>query len=230
MEQLLIMLKECYGVSVTRPETILLAMTHSSYAYERGLAESNERLEFVGDAVLNAVVGEYLYRNCPGVSEGEMTRLRSVIVCESSLAYAAARLGLGDFLLLGRGEDLRRKESRPSILADAFEALVGAVFVDAGYEASYRFAVAALEEVIDRVLKGARVKDYKTALQEVTQRMGFGTPVYELEGESGPDHDKRFYMAARVGECISGRGMGRNKKEAEQEAAREALLALGYEL
>lgn len=230
MKELISRLRERYGISVTNEEIISLAMTHSSYAHERALEGSNERLEFLGDAVLSAVVSDYLYRNYAALSEGEMSRVRAAIVCESSLARAAGRLGLGEFLLLGRSEELKRSESPPSILADAFESLVGAVFLEAGYDGASRLVLGVLEQGISVAVDDRSSKDYKTAFQEFSQRMGLGIPFYELEGESGPDHDKRFYVVAKVGEKVSGRGTGRNKKEAEQEAAREALLSFGYEL
>ena len=203
------------------------ALTHSSYANEnRALgAVCNERLEFLGDSVLGVTVADHLYRNYGAMPEGRMTRLRSELVCEQSLHRVAQKLQLGEYLRLGRGEEHNGGRERPSILADAVEAVIAAMYLDGG--------MAAADEFIHRNLLselGAAepefFNDYKTSLQELIQRRSGQILAYELTGEVGPDHDKTFTVRALLnGESI-GEGAGRTKKEAEQSAARNALEAL----
>lgn len=206
------------------PEALLRrALTHPSYACEHPEeGESNQRLEFLGDAVVNLAAAELLYELHPDWSEGELTKARAALVCEASLAQAAEEAGLGDELLLGRGEERTGGRARPSNLADAFEALIGAVHLAAG------FAVAA--ELVRELLPANPVgtsegRDWKSELQEIAQRGGLGAPTYTVIGESGPDHDKRFIAEVRCG-GLTGRGEGKSKKEAEQDAAREIVQAL----
>ena len=203
------------------------ALTHSSYANEnRALgAVCNERLEFLGDSVLGVTVADHLYRNYGAMPEGRMTRLRSELVCEQSLHRVAQKLQLGEYLRLGRGEEHNGGRERPSILADAVEAVIAAMYLDGG--------MAAADEFIHRNLLselGAAepefFNDYKTSLQELIQRRSGQILAYELTGEVGPDHDKTFTVRVLLnGESI-GEGAGRTKKEAEQSAARNALEAL----
>jgi ribonuclease-3 len=202
---------------------LLQAMTHSSYANEnrRAGAGCNERLEFLGDAVLGMAVAEHLFAAEPDMSEGQMTRLRAELVCEKSLAEVAERLGLGRFLRLGRGEEQGGGRLRASINADAVEALLAALYLDertgAGLCIRRRILLSKKEEFKKRQL------DHKTLLQERVQRDGAQRIEYELTGERGPDHAKEFFMQVRVnGEAI-GSGSGRSKKEAEQAAAADAL-------
>lgn len=200
------------------------ALTHSSYANEtrRRETECNERLEFLGDAILGLVVADWLYRNCPHVPEGRMTRTRAELVCENSLAETSTLLGIGDFLRLGKGEDHGGGRTRKSILADAFEATLAAVYLDGGMESAEeivrRLILTKLEERPD-----PGVADYKTRLQEQLQGKNGHVIAYEMAGEEGPDHDKRFTAIVRIDGEEAGRGTGHNKKEAEQAAAREAL-------
>ena len=202
------------------------ALTHSSYANERwhNSLLSNERLEFLGDSILGMVVAEYLFANFPDRPEGELTRMRADMVCETSLANIAARLDLGKHLLLGHGEERFGGRSRASILADAVESVIAAAFLDGG--------MAAAADIITRfVLCDVPVTklhnvDYKTALQELVQQKKNQTLCYRLVGESGPDHDKVFTAQVLLNDRMIGEGSGSSKKRAEQDAARMALEKL----
>ena len=199
------------------------ALTHSSYANERwhNSLLSNERLEFLGDSILGMVVAEYLYRNFPDRPEGELTRMRADMVCETSLAQIALRVDLGKHLLLGHGEERFGGRTRPSILADAVESVIAATFLDGG--------MAAVESFISRfVLCDVPVSkmhntDYKTVLQELIQQKKNQVLLYRLVGESGPDHDKTFTAQVLLNDEVIGEGVGSSKKRAEQDAARVAL-------
>ena len=214
-----------------RRELLAEALSHSSYANEHRAAglRSNERLEFLGDSVLGFVTAEFLFRQHPDLPEGDLTRIRAALVCEQSLYEAAQRLDLGRHLKLGRGEEGGGGRRRPSILADAMEAVFAAVYLDGG--------IAAADALIHRLLLDAereevveeRRRDYKTALKELVQRTPGTAVTYQLVEESGPDHCRVFVMEAFVGGVSAGRGEGRSKKEAEQAAARAALKALGEE-
>ena len=203
------------------------ALSHSSYANEHRAAglHSNERLEFLGDSVLGFVTAEFLFRQHPDLPEGDLTRIRAALVCEQSLFEAAQRLDLGRHLKLGRGEESGGGRQRPSILADAMEAVFAAVYLDGG--------IAAADALIHRLLLDAereeaveeRRRDYKTALQELVQRTPGTSVTYQLVEESGPDHDKHFVVEVRLNSNPIGRGGGRSKKEAEQAAAELALTA-----
>lgn len=220
-------LKEEIGISWRDEALLRQALTHGSYAYEHPGVPNNQRLEFLGDAVLELVVSDYLYRSFPGKSEGDLTRLRAAIVCEPSLARVASGLGMGEALLMGRGEMLSGGRERPSILADAFEALLGAVYLDQGLTVAAEFALSKLKVVIDDILEGRQERDYKTELQEFLQRRSPENVSYMILKEEGPDHAKSFTAGVFYrGRCL-GKGEGRSKKEAEQRAAREALKALG---
>lgn len=196
------------------------AMTHPSYAYEHtDEGESNQRLEFLGDSVVNLAVAELLYELHPDWPEGDLTKTRAALVCEASLAHAAGEAGLGDELLLGRGEERTGGRARPSNLADTFEALIGAVYRTAGFSAA---AELVREWLPANPIGASEGRDWKSELQEITQRNGLGAPTYTVVGESGPDHDKLFIIEARCGDLVS-RGQGKSKKEAEQEAARNVI-------
>lgn len=202
------------------------ALTHSSYANEnRGRSrESNERLEFLGDSVLGLVVADALYRRFPDMPEGRMTRMRAQLVCEESLHHVASELGLGEYMRLGRGEEHTGGRSRTSILADAVEALIAAMYLDGGMDVASRF----ITEHILSALDGGYVAsgDSKTELQELVQRKSGSVLTYELLGESGPDHDKTFTSQVSLNGKPIGSGSGRTKKEAEQAAAHAALREL----
>ena len=201
------------------------AMTHSSYANEhRGAGlTSNERLEFLGDSVLGMVVADHLYRIHPDMPEGELTRTRAALVCEGSLYEVARRLDLGGYLRLGKGEDAGGGRSRPSILADAVESVLAAVYLDGGIDRARRL-IRAL--ILDREVEKAVDRDYKTALQELVQRENGQVLAYRAVGERGPDHAKIFIMEVELNGKNVGVGEGRTKKEAEQMAAKAALERL----
>ena len=202
------------------------ALAHSSYANERwhDSLKSNERLEFLGDSVLGMVVAEHLYRNFPDRPEGELTRMRADMVCETSLAAIAEQIGLGQHLLLGHGEETGGGRNRASILADAVESVIAASFLDGGMAAARSF----IERfVLNRVpVRQLTNKDYKTALQELVQQKKNQTITYRLVGESGPDHDKTFLVEVSLNGTVIGEGTGTSKKRAEQDAARAALEQL----
>ena len=205
------------------------ALTHSSYANERwhNSLLSNERLEFLGDSILGMTVAEYLYRNFPDRPEGELTRMRADMVCEKALAKVAARISLGQHLMLGNGEEQGGGRSRDSILADAVESVIAACFLDGGMNAAKQFIDRfVLVEVPVKKLHNA---DHKTALQELIQQKKNQTLTYVLIGESGPDHDKRFEVEVKLNGTTVGTGSGSSKKRAEQEAAHSALEKLTSE-
>ena len=206
---------------------LINALTHSSYANEnRGRScESNERLEFLGDSVLGMVVADALYKRFPELPEGRMTRLRAQLVCEESLHRVAAQLGLGEHIRLGRGEEHTGGRSRTSILADAVEAVIAAMYLDGGMDVARGFINRFMLSELEAGLPGSG--DSKTELQELVQKKPGSVLSYELLGESGPDHDKTFTSQVLLNGRAIGSGSGRTKKEAEQAAARAALLELG---
>ena len=202
------------------------ALTHSSYANERwhNSLLSNERLEFLGDSVLGMLVAEYLFRNFPNRPEGELTRMRADMVCEKTLAAAANRIGLGNHLLLGHGEEQGGGRMRESILADAMESVIAASFLDGGIEAALKIVRQfILVEVPVTKLHNA---DYKTQLQELVQQKKNQVLSYTLAGQSGPDHDKKFDVEVSLNGTVVGCGSGSSKKRAEQDAARAAIEKL----
>jgi len=206
------------------------ALTHSSYANEaRNGVKSNERLEFLGDSVLSIAVSDYIFKEFCNIPEGELTKLRASLVCEKSLCSFARVLNLGEYLKLGKGEDKGGGRERDSILADAFEAVLAAIYLDGGMENArnlvLRFILPELEHTNDEVFK-----DYKTALQEIIQRNPEESVNYILTGESGPDHDKIFEVEVRLNSNIIGKGKGKSKKSAEQMAAKQALKLMGEEI
>lgn len=204
---------------------LLLALTHSSFANEkRNLGRvSNERLEFLGDAVLNIVISEYIYKNFPNLPEGEMTKTRAAIVCEGSLMKCACQISLGKYLFLGKGEENTGGRSRISILSDAFEALIGAFFLDGGLPEAKNFIFRAMKEYLKDFHNSELFIDYKTQFQEHIQKKGEQRISYSILDEKGPDHNKIFVAQVNVGDNVLGTGEGRNKKEAEQNAAKAAL-------
>lgn len=200
------------------------ALTHSSYAHENPQASGdNQRLEFLGDAVLQLAVGSLLYRRFPEASAGELTRLRAAVVSEEALWRAAEGLGLGRSLRLGRGEELSGGRRRRSVLADAFEAVVGAVYLSAGARRTQRFVERCLGPLLDAA-RSRPLLDPKTALQEDAQATG-QTVVYRMAAASGPEHNRVFEVTVEVGGELTGRGQGGSKREAEQAAAREAMAS-----
>jgi ribonuclease III len=206
-------------------EVISTAITHSSYANERKTKKLsyNERIEFLGDSVLSLVISEYLYRKYPSLPEGELTVTRAKIVCENSLSKCAIDIGLGKFLLLGKGEELSGGRNKASILSDAFEALIGAIYIDGGFEIARGFILKYMEGIIKSCVEGKLFYDFKTQLQEIVQQNGEQHVLYYVIDESGPDHNKSFVTEVRINDVISGKGKGRSKKESEQNAAKDAL-------
>ncbi|MZQ75573.1 MAG: ribonuclease III [Peptoclostridium sp.] len=217
--------EKAIGYEFSDKRLLAEALVHSSYANEnrhKGRV-CNERLEFLGDSVLGIVVSDYLFKNTE-LPEGELTKKRAAIVCEKSLSDAGNKIGLGGYLFLGKGEEATGGRERASILADAFEAVIGAIYLDSGiYEASI-FIIRLLEETIKGSIEGRIFRDHKTELQEILQGIGSGEKIkYELVSESGPDHNKKFVMEVKFGDRSLGAGEGKTKKEAEQEAAKVAI-------
>lgn len=209
---------------------IYLAMTHSSYSNEgknKNATRSNERLEFLGDSVLNTCVSQIVYLSMPDLEEGEMTKLRAAVVCEESLANCSNRLNIGEYLLLGKGEEITGGRSRPSILADAFESIIAAIFLDSDFYIVKDIINALLKQSIISARKGIYGIDYKTFLQEVIQKKGSEKIAYSIVKEVGPDHSKLFEAQVTINEKICGIGVGRTKKEAEKNAAKDALIKSG---
>ena len=201
------------------------AFTHSSYANEKHIEkyDNNERIEFLGDAVLELVISDYIYKLFPHMPEGELTKLRAGTVCEGSLAERARIIGLSEFLMLGRGEEATGGRKRDSILADAFEAVIGAIYLDGGIEAARKHILGQLTDTVNRIRETLNIIECKTRLQEEIQKVSKEPLHYEIINEEGPDHNKVFTSAVRHGKDVLGTGKGKSKKEAEQAAALNAL-------
>lgn len=217
------------GYQFKNPALLNEALTHSSYANEHKSQhiKYNERLEFLGDSVLSIVVSDYIYKNCPELPEGELTKLRASLVCEKSLYELAKKIDLGKYLVLSKGERNNGGADRPSILSDAFEALIAAIYIDGGLAPASKhilnFVIPAIKNS-----KKKKINDYKTTLQEIIQKNPGEKLEYVLVKESGPDHNKHFVVEVHLNSNVIGKGGGRSKKEAEQQAAREALELMGY--
>lgn len=222
------------GYTFKNIEHLKTALTHSSYSNELKLkgivVECNERLEFLGDSVLSNVAADYLFNKYPEFPEGELTRRRAVIVCRDALSSYAKTFCLGDFLFLGNGEEKNNARERKSLLENTFEALLGAIYID-GTPDRMAFIARLMRPFFERELdaweKGKIVKDYKSELQQIIQQSGVDSLTYAMVGSSGPDHEKVFEVEARLNSNIIGRGTGRTKREAEQNAAKEALALFG---
>lgn len=218
-------LQKKIGYTFSNPELLKQALTHSSFANEQRINRQKdyERLEFLGDAVLELVSSEFIFENNTSMPEGKMTKLRASMVCEPALAYCAREIDLGKFILLGKGEEATGGRNRDSITSDVMEAVIGAIYLDGGFEKAkahiHKFILTDLENKI-------LFLDSKTILQEEVQKKGNTTLRYELVGESGPDHDKQFEVDAILDDEIIGHGIGHTKKAAEQQAAYEALLKM----
>ena len=210
------------GYSFKNKKILENSLTHSSYANEtkHPKIESNERLEFLGDAVLGVVAAEYLYEARDALPEGQMTKLRAAMVCEQSLAETAKKLDLGKYLKLGKGELHNGGNKRPSILADAVEAVIAAIYIDGGFDAAKQMIK---KFILKPIENGAIQQDYKTLLQERVQKKNGQVLEYKLIGENGPEHDKSFMVEVLLNGKTIGHGAGRSKKEAEQNAAKQAL-------
>lgn len=203
------------------------ALVHTSYANEvRNGVTSNERLEFLGDSVLSLIVSDHIFNKFPNMPEGELTRLRASLVCEKALCGFARELDLGHFLYLGKGEDKGGGRDRDSILADAFEAVLAAIYLDGGMDAAKKHVMRFVLREIDAHTE-ENTKDYKTILQEIIQRNPEESVSYILTGSEGPDHDKSFTVEVHLNSNVIGEGTGKSKKQAEQMAAKQALILMG---
>ncbi len=208
------------------------ALTHSSFSGSKGHdVEHNERLEFIGDSILDMIISLHLYKKCKHLPEGQLTRMRASIVCESSLREAAEKLQLGEFLQLSKGEEHTGGRRRASILADAFEALLAAIYLDGGINKATHFVISVMGDAIEASIQGRSFSDYKSYLQEQIQKNSTGKLIYKTLKEEGPDHDKLFEMALYLEDELIGTGSGRSKKDAQQAAARAAIekMGLSYE-
>lgn len=216
------------GYEFRNKKLLQTALTHSSYANENGgRYEYNERLEFLGDSVLGMITAEFLFQNHPEMPEGKLTKIRASLVCEKSLFRFASSIHLGEFMYMGKGEINTGGRTRPSILADAFESVIAAIYLDAGFEEAKKFvlgfiATADIEEPV--------ITDYKTALQEIVQKSPGELLEYFMAGESGPDHCKTFIVEVKLNSNVIGTGEGKSKKQAEQMAAKEALRLMGVKV
>lgn len=219
--------EQIIGYRFNNKKLLNLAFTHSSFANENKI-ENNERLEFLGDAVLELVISHYIYKKFPYMPEGELTKLRASVVCEPMLATQARKLKFGDCLKLGKGEEISGGRQRDSILADTFEAVIGAVYLDSGIESVTGFIIDIMLNDISKMENRFKTVDCKTYLQEMIQKTSKEAIEYSIIDEQGPDHDKVFISEVIHKGSILGKGVGRSKKEAEQSAALMALERLGY--
>ncbi len=216
------------GYTFKKKSLLTEALTHSSFANEgKKHGKNNERLEFLGDSVLSIIVAEYIFTANKSMPEGELTKLRASLVCENSLFEFAKKIGLGDILYLGKGEEMTGGRERPSILADAFEALLAAIYLDGGFDAAKTFVIGFIPTNLKSQVS-SKNSDYKTALQEIIQKNKEEKIEYVLVSESGPDHNKFFSVEVHLNSNVIGTGTGKSKKLAEQNAAKEALSLMGY--
>lgn len=219
------------GVSFTNLDLLIEAFTHRSYINEHReyAGNHNERLEFLGDAVLELAVTDFLFKKYPGSAEGELTNYRAALVNTVSLASSAQAIGINDYLLLSKGESKDMGRARDVILADAFEAIIGAIYLDSGYESAEKFIAAHLYTKIDEVIEKRAYQDAKSRFQEIAQEKKGQTPSYKTLSEVGPDHNKRFTIGVFIGSEEIAQGEGQSKQEAEQAAATAGLTKMGWE-
>ena len=210
------------GYTFKQKELLKKALTHTSYAYEKKV-ESNEKLEFLGDSILEFISSKYLYQNYPNLKEGEMTKVRATVVCEKSLHKIAQKHNFGDFLYLGKSEQVTGGKNRPAILADSVEAIIAAMYLDRGLDKAEKFIIENLKDEIEIATKHVGDKDYKTVLQEKLQEHGDVKIEYEITKEIGPDHNKSFEAQVSLNGKVLAKGKGKSKKEAHMEAAKKAL-------
>ena len=216
------------GYTFKNKELLHEALSHSSYANEHKHGRnSNERLEFLGDSVLSIVVSEHLFSHFKHLPEGDLTKIRASLVCEKALYEFSHKIELGKYILLGKGEENSGGRERPSIIADAFEAVIAAIFLDGGMEAAREYVLGFIPENLDKNRSKA-LNDYKTVLQEIIQRNPEEKVEYVLKDQSGPDHNRVFVVQVMLNSNVIGTGEGRSKKQAEQMAAKEALELMGY--
>lgn len=228
-EKLIVRLENKIDINFTDKTILQRAITHKSFKNENINLDlrDNERLEFLGDSVLSIIISTYIFHNFPDYPEGELAKMRSVIVSEPILALKSREIGLGQFLFLGKGEELTGGRERDSILADAMEALLGAIYLDQGFAITSKFLIDNFENIILDIEKGNYINDYKTILQEFLQQNSIERPVYHVLEETGPDHNKQFTIEVTHLKKSLGDGIGSSKKDAEQNAARKALQNLG---
>ena len=217
-----IKLEKELGYEFKNKALLKTALTHTSYAYENK-KQSNEKLEFLGDSILEFVSSEYIYHKYPNLKEGEMTKVRASVVCEKSLHEVAKMHNFSDFLYLGKSERISQKEVRAAIMADSVEAVIAAIFLDGGLESAKEFIIKNLADPIENSTKHIGQKDYKTVLQEILQRNGNVDIEYEIIDEKGPDHEKIFTSEVKLNEKVLAIGEGKSKKLAEMEAAKNAI-------
>lgn len=215
-------LEQNIGYTFKNKELLKTALTHTSYAYEKNV-ESNEKLEYLGDSILEFISSEYLYENYKNLTEGEMTKVRATVVCETSLHKIAQKHNFSDFLYLGKSEKLSGGNLRPAILADSVEAIIAAMYLDGGIEPVKQFIINNLKEEIEIASHNVGIKDYKTVLQEKLQIHGDVKIEYDIINEAGPDHNKTFEAEVKLNGKILATGKGKTKKQAEMDAARGAL-------
>lgn len=214
------------GVTFTNLSYLRVALTHSSFANQYKDSEYNERLEFLGDSVLQLSVTEYLYKNYKEKSEGELTKIRSLIVCENSLYEVAKGVNVGAYIRMSRGEELTGGRNRVSIQADAIEAVIAAIYLDKGFEYAREFILNKFHDIIDKAINNKIILDFKTKLQEHLQQNGEVNITYELVKFEGPPHRRKFYTRVLINKDVMGEGEGYSKKEAEQKSAKQALINL----
>lgn len=220
-------LEKIINYKFNNKENLILALTHSSYANEiKKGNQCNERMEFLGDAVLELIISEHIYTKYKDLPEGDMTKIRSNLVCATTLAVCADKINLGDFLFLGKGEDQTGGRKRVSILSDAFESLIGSIYIDGGLKKVRDFILNQMSNVIKDCINGKLFMDYKTHLQEAVHKFENSSISYDIVSETGPDHDKIFVSDVLIGGKVSGRGTGSTKKESEQMAAKMAIKNL----
>lgn len=226
-------LEEMIGYRFDNPVYLTIALTHSSYSNEMRSKHQecayNERMEFLGDAILSFITADYLFKKFPDLPEGDLSRIRSGTVCEKALFRFASEIGLGQYLRLGHGEE-HSGRTRPSILADAFEAMLAALYLDGGIEVVKGFLMPFLVDEIDQIVSTGNVRDYKTQLQQFIQQDQGEHPTYVTVKESGPPHRRVFEVEVRLNSNVIGRGSGLSKRQAEQQAAKEALLLFGEDV
>ena len=215
-------LEEAIGHTFRNKELLKIAMTHASYANEYN-CESNEKLEFLGDSILEYVSSDYIYQKYPKLKEGEMTKVRATVVCENCLHKIAQRLNFSDFLQVGKSERLNHGNTRPAVMADSVEAVIAAIYFDGGLEKAREFIISILKDEIEVATHEVGMKDYKTVLQEMLQAHGDVKIEYVLKKTEGPDHNKTFEAQVSLNGKILSTGKGKSKKEAEMQAAKKAL-------
>ena len=219
-------LQQRIAYTFSDPELLERALTHKSYANENKVPYHNERMEFLGDSVLNLIVSEYLMKTCPDSAEGALSRLRASVVSEPALAGVAREIGLGNHLLLGKGEEQTGGRNKDSLLSDCLEALIASIYLDRGMDATEDFVIRFFDGLIKKACTTRVSLDYKTELQELCQERLKQLPEYRVASETGPDHQKQFEVEVWLKGQLSGHGAGKSKKEAEQKAAKEALERL----